>query len=160
MTYASLRRASSVVALVSIFAACAAQAPAGLTDADRAGIQAVSDEFVEHLLARNFAGVASLCTEDAVLLPPNAPSVTGRAAIEEFLNNFPPVTQARLTQVTVEGSGDMAYVHGTGHMVMTGPDGNTIEETLKFIEIRRKVGDRWLLAYDIFNSDLPLPTDH
>ena len=45
MTYASLRRGSSVVALVSIFAACAAQAPAGLTDADRAGIQAVSDEF-------------------------------------------------------------------------------------------------------------------
>lgn len=158
MTYASLRRASSVVALVSIFAACAAQTPAGLTDADRAGIQAVSDELAEHFLASNFAGVASLYTEDAVLLPPNAPSVTGRAAIEEFLTNFPPVTQFRLTNVTVEGSGDMAYVHGTIHLVMTGPDGNTIEDTGKFIEIRRKVGDRWLLAYDIFNSDLPLPT--
>ena len=158
MTYASLRRSSSVVALVSIFAACAAQAPAGLTDADRTGIQAVTDEFAEHFLAGNFAGVASLYTEDGVLLPPNAPSVTGRAAIEEFLTNFPPVTQFSLTNLSVEGSGDMAYVHGTVHLVMTGPDGNTIEDTLKFIEIRHKVGDRWLLAYDIFNSDLPLPT--
>lgn len=158
MTYASLRRASSVVALVSVFAACAAQAPAGLTDADRAGIQAVSDEFVEYLLGGNFAGVASLYTEDAVLLPPNEPSITGHAAIEEFMINFPPVTQFDLANVTVEGSGDMAYVHGTGYLVMTGPDGSTIEDTFKFIEIRRKVDDRWLIAYDIFNSDLPLPT--
>ena len=96
--------------------------------------------------------------EDAVRLPPNGPSVTGRAAIEEFMTNFPPVTQFHITNVTVEGSGDMAYVHGTLHLVMTGPDGSTIEDTGKFIEIRRKVGDRWLLAYDIFNSDLPLPT--
>ena len=158
MTYASLRRASSVVAIVSIFAACAAPAPAGLTDADRTAIQAVTDEFVEHFLAGNFAGVASLYTEDAVLLPPNAQSVTGRAAIEELLSNFPPVTQFHLTIVTAEGTGDMAYVHGTFHMVMTGPDGSTIEDTGKFLEIRRKVGDRWLLSYDIFNSDLPLPT--
>ncbi len=158
MTYASLRRTSSVVVLVSIFTACAAQAPAGLTDADRADIRAVSDEFSEHFLAGNIAGMMLLYTEDAVLLPPNAPSVTGRAAIEEFLTNFPPLTQFRLTNVTVEGSGDMAYVHGTLHMVMTGPDGSTIEDTGKYIEIRRKVGDRWLLAYDIFNSDVPLPT--
>ena len=129
----------------------------GLTDADRAGIQAVTDEFSEHLLAGNFAGVASLYTEDAVVLPPNAPSVTGSAAIEEFLTNFPPVTQFRITHVTVEGSGDMAYVHGTFHLVMSGPDGGTIDDTGKFIEIRRKVGDRWLLAYDIFNSDVPTP---
>ncbi len=156
MTYASLRRTSSVVALVSVFAACAA--PAGLTDADRADIRAVTDEFSEHFVAGNIAGLMSLYTEDAVLLPPNAPSVTGRAAIEEFFTNFPPVTQARLTPVTIEGSGDMAYVHGTANLVMTGPDGSTIEETLKFIEIRRKVGDRWLIAYDMFNSDLPLPT--
>jgi uncharacterized protein (TIGR02246 family) len=157
MTYVSLRRASSVVAIVSIFAACAAPAPAGLTDADRAAIQEVTDEFVEAFLAGDFAGVASFYTEDAVLLPPNAPSVSGRAAIQEFLATFPPVTQFHLTNVTIEGSGDIAFVHGTLHMVMTGPDGSTIEDTGKFIEIRRKVGDRWLLAYDIFNSDLPLP---
>ncbi len=157
MTYGSFHRASSVVALVSIFAACAAQAPAGLTDADRAAIQAVSDEFAERVLAGDFAGVASLYTEDGVLLPPNGPIVTGRAAIEEFFANFPPVTQFHLTNVTMEGSGDMAYVQGTVHMVLTGPDGSDIEDTGKFIEIRRKVGDRWLLAYDIFNSDLPLP---
>ncbi len=159
MTYTTLHRASSVVALTSVFAACAVPAPAGLTDADRADIQAVSDEFVEQFLASNFAGVASTYTEDGVLMPPNAPSVTGRAAIEEFLStNFPPVTQFDLTIVTTDGSGDMVYVQGTFHLVMTGPDGSTIEDTGKFIEIRRKVGDRWLLAYDIFNSDLPLPT--
>ena len=158
MTYASLRRASVVVALVSILAACAAQAPAGLTDADRADIQAVTDEFVEYALAHNYAGLASMYTEDGIVLPPNGPSVTGRAAIEEFMASFPPITQFHITNLAVEGSGEIAYVHGTLHMVMTGPDGSAIEDTGKFIEIRRKVGDRWLLAYDIFNSDLPLPT--
>ena len=157
MTYVSLRRAACAVALVSIFAACAAPAPAGLTDADRAAIQAVSDEFTEHFVAGNFAGLAALYTEDGVLLPPNHASVTGRAAIEEFAATFRPITQMHLTNVTVEGSGDMAYVYGTLHMVMTGPDGSSIEDTGKYIEIRRKVGDQWLLAYDIFNSDTPLP---
>jgi len=157
MTYTSLRRLSGVVALAGVFGACAAPAPAGLTDADRAAIQTVSDEFVANFLAGNFAGVAALYTEDAVLLPPNEPSATGRAAVEEILSHFPPVTQFHITNVTVEGSGDLAYVHGTFHMAMTGPDGSTIEDTGKFIEIRRKVGDRWLLAYDIFNSDLALP---
>lgn len=158
MTYTSLRHASRVVALAAIFLACTAPAPAELTDADRADIQAVSNEFTEHFLAGNFAGVAELYTEDAVLLPPNHASVTGRAAIEAFLATFPPVTQMHLTIVTVEGAGDLAYVRGTLHMVMSAPDGSTIEDTGKYIEIRRKVGGRWLLAHDIFNSDLPLPT--
>jgi len=157
MTYVSLRCASSAVALVGIFGACAAPAPAGLTDADRAAIQEVSDEFVAGLLSGDFADVASLYTENGVLLPPNSPSVTGRAAIAEFFANFPPVAQISTTNVAIEGSGDMSYVHGTFQMVMTGPDGSPIEETGKYLEIRRKVGDRWLLAYDIFNSDLPLP---
>jgi uncharacterized protein (TIGR02246 family) len=157
MTYVSLHRASSAVVLVGIFAACAAPAPAGLTDADRAAIQEVTDAFTEAFLAGDFATVASLYTEDAVLLPPNAPSVSGRAAIQEFLATFPPVTQIHITPVTVDGSGDLAYVHGTFHMVMTGPDGSDIEDTGKFLEVRRKVGEGWLLAYDIFNSDLPLP---
>ena len=93
-----------------------------------------------------------------MLLPPKGARVTGRAAAEEFMSNFPPVTQFRLTNLTVEGSGDMAVVYGALRLVMTGPDGSIIEDTGKYIEIRRKVGDRWLIAYDIFNSDLPLPT--
>jgi len=33
-------------------------------------------------------------------------------------------------------------LHGTFHMAMTGPDGSSMEDMDKFIEIRRKVGDR------------------
>ena len=160
MKYASVRlsRLASPIVLTCILAACAAQQPAGLTDADRTAIQEGSDSFAENILTANFEGLGALYTEDGVLLPPNAPAQTGRTAIQEFLAGFPPITAFSLTNVNVEGSGDLAYVRGSYQMAMTGPDGGAIEDTGKFIEIRRKVGDAWLMAYDMFSSDLPLPS--
>ncbi len=92
---------------------------------------------------------------DAAVLPPNAETLHGRAAIEGFLAAFPAMTEFTITVVTVEGSGDLAYVHGTYHMEMDTPEGPS-SDAGKYIEVwKRQPDGGWKIAYDIFNSDMP-----
>jgi ketosteroid isomerase-like protein len=92
---------------------------------------------------------------DATVLPPNATPARGRAAIAEFLASFPTITLFRAEMLTVEGEGDLAYVHGTYHLEMSMPDG-IVPDDGKYIEIwKRQTDGSWRIAYDIFNSDLP-----
>jgi ketosteroid isomerase-like protein len=151
-----------VVALLGA-TACAPEAPAAataeLTDADRAGIAQTTNEFEEAIRASSFAAAAEIYTTDAIVLPPNAPTATGRAAIQSYFESFPPLTQFDLTDGTAEGSGALAFVPGTYAMSYSMPDGTTVSDTGKYIVIYRKETDgRWRVSHDIFNSDIPLPT--
>lgn len=60
-----------------------------LSEADRQGIQSVSDRFRQHLLAKNLDSLAMLYTDDAVIMPPNHAPVIGRSAIREFQASYP-----------------------------------------------------------------------
>lgn len=92
---------------------------------------------------------------DATVLPPNERTLHGRAAVTEFMAAFPTMTSFTTTMVTVEGSGDLAYVHGVFHIEMSTPDGPAVDDG-KYIEIWKRQSDgSWKVAYDIFNSDLP-----
>ena len=147
----------------SAAAACAAPeapaAPAGLTGADRAAIEQGSTEFEEAVRAGNFASVAGLYAPNAVMMPPNEAAVSGPAAIQAWMEAFPPITQFELTNTAIDGAGDIAYVTGTYSMTLMTPDSTTVADNGKFIEIRRRQADgRWLMTHDMFNSDVPLPT--
>lgn len=133
-------------------------APAGLSDEDRATIAAVSSAFVEAANAANWAALGALYTQDASVLPPNAPAVQGREAIQALFASFPPISGMELTSVEVDGAGDIAYVRGTYRLTMTPPGAAAIQDSGKFIEIRKRGADNsWLLYLDIYNSDVPLP---
>ena len=102
--------------------------------------------------------IAALYTADAVLMPPNVPTASGRSEIQAFLETFPPVSQFELQQITVDGSEDLAFVHGTYTMTLVMPDGTAVPDTGKYLEIRRRQSDgRWLLTHDMFSSDSPEP---
>ena len=129
-----------------------------ISDGDRTAMRQAANEFAENMRAGSFAGVAAHYTADATLMPPNAPAVNGHSAIQAFLESFPPISAFELRQVTVDGSGDLAFVHGTYAMTLTMPDGTAVPDAGKFIEIRRRQADgRWLMTHDIFNSDSPAP---
>ena len=129
-----------------------------ISDADHAAIQKVTDEFAEGFRTGNLAAVAALYTADAVLMPPNVPTASGRSEIQAFLETFPPVSQFELQQITVDGSEDLAFVHGTYTMTLVMPDGTAVPDTGKYLEIRRRQSDgRWLLTHDMFSSDSPEP---
>ena len=153
-------RTTHLILLLGIFAftACQLTEPAALSEADRAAIEATSKAFVEGVNAKDWAAVAATYTEDAALMPPNGPSVEGRADIQAFVEAFPPISDFNFEIIEVEGQGDMAYVRGTYTMTITPEGGDPITDTGKYIEIRKKQADgSWLLYLDIFNSDLPLP---
>jgi len=153
-------RTTHLILLLGIFAftACQPTEPAALSEADRAAIEATSKAFVEGVNAKDWAAVAATYTEDAALMPPNAPSVEGRADIQAFFEAFPPISDFNFEIIEVEGQGDMAYVRGAYTMTITPEGGDPIADTGKYIEIRKKQADgSWLLYLDIFNSDLPLP---
>src|SRR5262245_39543153 len=61
--------------------------------------------------ARDASGIAALYTEDATLLPPGQPAITGRQDIEAFWQGFfdAGASDARLTSVRISGSGELAY---------------------------------------------------
>ncbi|MGW8267979.1 MAG: YybH family protein [Longimicrobiales bacterium] len=99
--------------------------------------------------------VAVYYAPDATVLPPNAEAVHGRSAISAFLASFPTITTFSAELVTVEGDGNLAYVHGTYHLEMSTPDGPQADDG-KYIEVwKRQADGSWQIAYDIFNSNVP-----
>jgi hypothetical protein len=74
----------------ALAAACQPASPARLSDADKAAIDSTSRVFVGHVLAGDFAAlVRGYYSDDAIVLPPNAPAVTGHGAIEAMFKTFP-----------------------------------------------------------------------
>lgn len=134
-----------------------AQTGKGLSQADVTRINAVTETFVKAALAKDWATVAGLYLDDAVVNPPNEPAVRGRAAIQAWFEKFPPVTDFKASNVQVEGRGDLAYVLGTYTMTLAPPGApGPVKDSGKYVEVRRRQRDgRWLIAVDIFNSDLP-----
>jgi len=145
-----------VPGLILILAACRV-APPALTDEDKTSIRAAIDSLVANVRARRDSANALLYTENASVMPPNAGIVEGRAAVRGWLTAFPPVSDFTLTPIEIDGRGDLAYVRGTYSFKLVGPDGHQVgEDHGKFLEIRRKQPDgKWLIAADIFNSDVP-----
>jgi uncharacterized protein (TIGR02246 family) len=144
--------------LIVTLAACQA-APPPLSDADKAAIRAVSDSFVAYVRANRDSASASLFTEHAVWMPANRSIVDGRPAILAAFQAAPALSGFTLTDVDVDGRGDLAYVRGTYSFAMSTSDGKSaVGDHGKFVEIRRRQADgRWLLAVDIFNSDQRVP---
>jgi uncharacterized protein (TIGR02246 family) len=128
-----------------------------LTDADRKGIQAVTDRWLDAMRKNDSTAVAATYTEDAMLLPPNAPVVKGRTEIRHFVGQFPKITSFNIKLTEMEGDGNLAYTRGTYDVSLMAPGAKTPDkDSGKFLEIRRKESDgSWLVLRDIWNSDHP-----
>ncbi len=107
--------------------------------------------------AKDVAKVASMYTDDAVVMPPNHEAVRGRANIEAF---FKEMEGANITLTPFESamSGSTAYEAGTYQMAITPKTGQPTTDKGKYVVILKKGSDgQWRLSHDIFNSDMPLP---
>ncbi len=118
------------------------------------------ESFAQVIRASDWAALAALYTEDAVFMAPNAPAVEGRAAIRAWLEPFPPI-EYEGTVVEIDGRGDLAFVRGNyseTYTVEGAPE--PIHHAGKYVEIwRRQPDGSWLIAVEIWNSDLPLPEE-
>jgi uncharacterized protein (TIGR02246 family) len=103
--------------------------------------------------AKDAAKLAAFYTEDAVYMPPNAPMVRGRAAIEanfkkELTQGY---TNLQLMPMESAISGAQAYEAGTA--TVTAPGGR--KENGKYLVAFKQVGGAWKISYDIHNADQP-----
>jgi len=122
-------------------------------------------DFMIAFNARDATKVASFYAEDAVLMPPNATLIKGRAAIEAFFKSefSIGVTGLKLTPIESVISGSIAFEAGTSVVTIgrrTAPTltgAGTTTDNGKYLTTFKRVGNEWKIAYDIFNSDQPKP---
>lgn len=110
--------------------------------------------------AKDLDKTVSYYSDDAIVLPPNAPSATTREAIrsawQELLTSPGAATSWKATKVEVAKSGDLACVSGTYEDTMTDASGKPAKDHGKYVEIFKKQADgTWKAIVDIWNSDLP-----
>ena len=146
------------VVLLAALGCMPAPAPAtkAFTDADRAANVALSARFRDLVMAKSWDSATALYTEGAALLPPNSPTIRGRAGIRAFLGGFPPLSELTLVDDTVIGTGDRAYAIGRYHMTIA-MKGSPVDSG-KFLDIRERQADgTWLYVADMFSSSIPAP---
>lgn len=126
-----------------------------LTDRDIAAIRGTIDPWAQACIDADWDRLLSLCTDDIVFLPPDAPIVEGSAAVRAFMETFPDIKTFTSDFTHIEGHGDTASARGTFAMTVEA-DGNKVAVTGKFIDTFRKQPDNsWRYSSVIWNNDEP-----
>jgi uncharacterized protein (TIGR02246 family) len=166
-----MKRISSLVLgttfslLVVLTIACSRPAPPDSRAADEAAIRDTDATWVKAIAAKEIDATVSFYDENASLLVPNAPIVTGREAIRGTLAQLfasPGFAFApRTTKIEVARSGDLAYAHGIYVLTLNNAKGVPTTDRGKFVVVWKKQADgAWKAVADIFNSDLPASGPH
>jgi len=147
----------ALMLLAMFMSACQAPAPPALSDADVAAIRTANASYASAVKARDWAALAALYAQDAIILPPNHPPVTGRADIKAYFEGFPPMSAFEVPAVEIEGRGDLALIRGTYSMTINQEGAAPVTDSGKWMEMRRKHADgSWLILRDIWNSDVAM----
>jgi uncharacterized protein (TIGR02246 family) len=120
--------------------------------AQKAEVEAANAKWIELFNKGDFAGVASLYTEDASVFPPGAAMVKGREAIGALWKGFAEqVTDPRLTTLDVKSFGPSA-AREIGTVSLKTKSATPQEVAAKYVVLWEKVGDDWKIAIDIWND--------
>jgi ketosteroid isomerase-like protein len=112
---------------------------------------------VKLMNARDWKGALAAYAEDAIEMPSNGAAVQGKAAIQAWLEAFPPFSNFQEESLEIDGQVDVAYDRGSYSMTLTPAGAAPIMDRGKYLTIWRKQADgTWKVVRDIFNSDLPL----
>jgi ketosteroid isomerase-like protein len=117
--------------------------------------QVVADGWLGAFNSGDVAGIALMYSDDAEVLPPDQPTVSGREAIEAFWQSYSPgQVRIEVSEVTAERLGP--YWFREGSYAAKFPDEGE-PRVGKFIELWRKVDANWLLYRHMWNRNSPLP---
>ena len=133
------------------------QQPAGFSAADRAAIRQSDVNSVKLMNAKDWRGALAVYADDAVEMPSHGAALQGKAAIQGWLEAFPPISNFEEESLEIEGQMDLAYDRGTYSMTVTPAGAAPVVDRGKYLTIWHKQADgTWKVVRDIFNSDLPL----
>jgi ketosteroid isomerase-like protein len=110
--------------------------------------------------AKDLDKLVSFYSDDAVVLPANAPIATAKEAIrslwKDLLASGVTIDSKPPTRVEVSRSGDMAWARGIYEVTTKDASGKPVNGRGKYVVIWKKQPDgNWRCVADIWNSDLP-----
>ena len=146
--------------LLSISTACQSGAMSDTRAADADALRKLDDEWSRAIGARDVEKAISYYADDAVVMPPNIPTLTGKEPIRSLWKSMLDSPSFgggwKATKVEVARSGDLAYVSGNYEFTEKDDSGKPITDKGKYLEVWRKQADgSWKCVADMFNSDLP-----
>lgn len=158
----------AAVLCTAILGCATPQAPAeagrGHSAAHQADEQAILDleqRVFDAQISGDLDAWLGLFADDAIVMVPNLPALTGKAAIRKW--NAPYFEQFHLHEESdereVEVAGDWAYIRAHWTWTLTPKSGGEpVIDTGNSIWILRRQSDgSWKIARGIYNSDRPVP---
>ena len=151
------------VALPALLTSCANSTP-DTHDADVAALKDTEAAWVKDAATKDVDKWVAHYTDDASVLLPATPLLTGKAAISGALKpmmsdpNFAVTFGA--TKVDVAKSGELGYTQGTYSLTGSNPKTKAPEiEKGKYLTVYRKQADgSWKAVEDTFMADAPPPS--
>jgi len=138
-----------------VLASCA---PAVDTAAIATTLTQLDDEWSKAAATRNADSVASFYAADAIAYPPNEPVAIGKDAAKKvwatYLSDSTFSISWKTAHAGASKSGDLGFTTGTYEDSFTGPDGQRVTETGKYVCIWAKQADgSWKAIHDTWNTD-------
>ena len=154
-----MKMVKTMMMLVAGLAVFAVLAPMAIAAGDVAAtVRAGTAAWVKAYNAGDADAIVPLYADNAVVMPPGAAPLRGRAAIKQFLvKDIASAQAAGVALVLNSGdevgtSGDLAWHSGT--YKVNDKSGATVD-TGKYLEVSRKVAGKWHIIRDAWNSDTP-----
>ena len=141
--------------LISSFAAC--KSAGDTRAADEATLRSLDAEWSKVAGAKDLEKTVSYYTDDALILPPNIPTIQGKQGARTMWQGMfsVPGFGGGWKATKVEVSGDLGWVTGTYELSETDASGRPIVDKGKYLEVWRKQSDgSWKCVADMFNTDL------
>ena len=120
-------------------------------------IDSLDREFASHFNQGHGDIVAAMYVGQAHLMPPNGPAAVGRDAIKTALALFFAMKpELKLTADVVIANGPLAVERGSYTLSFTPPGAKApMTDSGKYLVSWHLVDGKWMVADDIWNSDLP-----
>jgi len=129
---------------------------------DRRALMAVDKDFAERVEQQGFRVMEDFYDEDAVYMPPFAPTIEGREKILDAYRPYYDNTTMKLTwtpsRAEVSRSRDIGWTIGTYEFTRQDDKGNTIVRTGRYVTIWKKQSDgTWKAVLDGGSPDERTP---
>lgn len=130
--------------------------PVSKTSATIEELGQMNRDFAKALMAGDAEAAASLYDENASLLPPNEPIVTGHENIKAYWQGAidAGIVGASVKTIAASSDGDLGYEIGTFELQFKGENDSIIVDTGKYTEIlQRNSEGKWISLYGMWSNN-------
>jgi len=146
--------------LLALSTACQTQGTSDTRAADEAALKKLDDEWSKATGSRDVEKMISYYSDDAMVMLPNIPTLTGKESIRTFWSSMLDSGFSggwNATKVEVARSGDLAYVTGSYQFNDNEGGGKSMTDKGRYFAVWKKQADgSWKCVADMFSSDMPV----